>query len=317
MYILYNLSRMLRPIVVVIVMLCTSIHVHSQSLSMIKYKDQVYTISITNNIPYYNNTNASVKSKYYLFDLFRPKEDTSGFKPLIIWMHGGGFKFGNKKSGGLPLWCREFAKRGYICASINYRLSKKKPLRRFPDLVEGCLDATEDLQKAITYFKQNNALYKIDTSKIIVAGNSAGGITGLQAVYSSPYEMMQLINKPGYDSLNRNHNPGSICAVINFWGALFDSNWLKNEKIPIVSVHGEKDRIVKFDHQGPVNGSLVIHRMADSLGIPNRLKSFPGYGHELQKHFNPLFIGKKAKRRWKEAADFAAAFLYHELFQTK
>jgi predicted esterase len=308
---------MLKTTVLIAVAMFAGAIVHSQSQSLIKYKDHVYTISVTNNVSYYNNTDASEKSKYYLFDLFQPNEDTSGFKPLIIWMHGGGFKYGNKKSGGLPLWCREFAKRGYICASINYRLSKKKPLRRFPDLVEGCLDATGDLQKAIAYFKQNYALYKIDTSKIIAAGNSAGGITALHAVYSSPYEMMQLINKPGYDSLNKIHNPAGIRAVINFWGALFDSSWLKNERIPIVSVHGEKDRIVKFDRQGPVNGSLVIHRMADSLGIPNQLKSFPGFGHELQKHFNPFLIGKKTKRRWKEVADFAAEFLYNELFKDK
>jgi acetyl esterase/lipase len=295
----------------------TRASVYSQSQSMIKYKDRVYTVAATNNISYFNNNDASVKSKYYLLDLFQPAEDTSGFKPLIIWVHGGGFKYGNKKSGGLPLWCREFAKRGYICASINYRLSKKKPLRHFADLVEGCLEATEDLEKAILYFKQNRTLFKIDTNRIIVAGNSAGGITGLQAVYSSPYEMMQLINKPGYNSLNKNHNPGGICAIINFWGALFDSNWLKNERVPIVSVHGEKDRIVKFDHKGPVNGSLAIHRMAGLLGIPNQLKSYPGYGHELQKHFNPLFAGKKAKRRWKEAADFAAEFLYNELLKNK
>ncbi|MBS1607535.1 MAG: alpha/beta hydrolase, partial [Bacteroidetes bacterium] len=251
---------MYKVIGLITVLQCTWVMVYSQPASMVKYKDPLYTVTTTFNISYYTNNNSSVKDKYYLFDLFQPKEDTSSFKPLIIWMHGGGFKYGNKKSGGIPLWCHEFAKRGYICASINYRLSKKKPLRRFTDLVDGCLDATEDLQKAITYFKQNGIRYKIDTTKIIVAGNSAGAITGLQAVYSSPYEMMKLINQPDYDTLRKTHNPSGICAIINFWGALFDSTWLKNERIPIVSIHGEKDKIVNFDHKGPINGSLVIYR---------------------------------------------------------
>jgi dipeptidyl aminopeptidase/acylaminoacyl peptidase len=295
-------------------MMCFQTITYSQPGMLAKYRDKIYPVEINTNISYYMNDNASVKNKYYLFDLFQPKQDSAGLRPLIIWMHGGGFKYGNKKTGGIPLWCKEFSQRGYVCAAINYRLSKKKPLRKFPDLVEGCLEATEDLQKAISYFKQNRDRYKIDTTKIIVAGNSAGAITGLQAVYSSPYEMMKLINKPGYDSLSKIHNPSGICAVINFWGALFNSDWLKNEKIPIVSVHGEKDKIVKFDRQGPVNGSLAIHRSADSMGIPNSLKSFPGYGHELQRHFNPLFAGKKTKRRWKEAGDFVAEFLYKELF---
>ena len=247
--------------------------------------------------------------------MYEPEGDNTEARPLIIWMHGGGFKYGNKKAGGIPLWGKRFAQRGYTCVSINYRLSKKKPLRKFRDLVEGCRDAIEDLQKAIAFFKTNYREYRIDTTRIIVAGHSAGAITGLQAVYSSPYEMMQLVNNPGYDTLSKIHNPGKICAIINFWGALFDSNWLKNERIPIVSAHGTKDKIVSFDHKGPVNGSLAIQRQADSLGIPNALKSFPGYGHELLKHFNPFFANKKTKKRWEKAGDFAADFLYRELYK--
>ena len=305
---------MLKPMVLIAVMVSLKVTSNGQPKSIAKYKDAVYAIDTTRNLSYYDNPDGSAKSRYYLFDLFEPTGNNSVSRPLIIWMHGGGFKYGNKKTGGIPLWCREFSKRGYVCAAINYRLSKKKPLRKFPDLVEGCMQAAEDLHKAITYFKAHCDQYKIDTTKIIVAGNSAGAIVGLQAVYSSPYEMMKLINKPGYDSFSKTRNPGGICAIVNFWGALFDSNWLKNERVPIVSVHGEKDNIVKFDHQGPVNGSLSIHRHADSLGIPNSLKSFPAYGHELQRKFNPFFAGKKTKRRWKEAGDFAADFLYQELF---
>lgn len=309
---------MLRLIVLTIFIINSSLITFCQPKAVVKYRDPVYESVVKKDIPYYKSTEESgVKSRYFMFDLYEPKDDHSELRPLIIWMHGGGFKYGNKRAGGIPLWCRGFSKRGYVCASINYRLSSKKPLRKFPDLVEGCADAIEDLQKAITYFKQNYSLYKIDTNRIIVAGNSAGAISALQAVYSSPYEMMRMINKPGYDSLSKTHNPGGICAIISFWGAVFDSNWLKNERVPIVSVHGEKDRIVKFDHKGPINGSLAIHRMADSLGISNQLKSFPGYGHELQKHFNPFLAGSKTKRRWKEASDFAAGFLYEQIFTNK
>jgi predicted esterase len=306
---------MFRHIFLAAVLLIIKHTVISQSTMKVKFKDIVFgDVTIKRDIAYYTTADASVKSKYYLMDLYEPAGDLSEARPLIIWMHGGGFKYGNKKTGGIPLWSKNFAQLGYVCVSINHRLSKKKPLRRFHDLVEGCMDAAEDLQKAIIFLKKNCREYRIDTTRIIVGGNSAGAMTGLHAVYSSPYEMMQLINQPGYDSLNKTHNPQKICAIISFWGALFDTNWLKNEKVPVVCAHGTKDKVVPFDHKGPVNGSLAIHRHADSLNIPNDLKLFPGYGHELQKHFNPLFSGKKTKRRWKEAGKFAAGFLYKELF---
>ena len=288
----------------------------TQPRVLIRYRDPLYnSVTTDNNIHYYTPADSSANLRQYLADVYEPENDSSLLRPLIIWLHGGGFKYGNKKTGGIPLWCREFAKRGYVCVAINYSLSKKRPLKRFPDLVEGCADAINNLQLAIDFFKQNRNKYRIDTNMIIAAGNSAGAITALHAVYSSPYELMHLINRPGADTLSTVHNPAHIAAIVSFWGALFDSSWLKNAKVPIVLVHGTKDKIVRFDHKGPINGSLAIHRAADSLGIANDLSVFPGFGHELQKHFNPFFAGGKTKKRWKEAAGFAAEFLYNEFFK--
>jgi hypothetical protein len=57
--------------------------------------------------------------------------------------------------------------------------------------------------------------------------------------------------------------------------------------------------------------------MADSLQIPNALKAYEGFSHELQKHFNPFLVSRKTRRRWLEAAQFAADFLYDELYAGK
>ena len=100
-------------------------------------------------------------------------------------MHGGGFKFGSKKARSTRIWSKNFAHKGYLCAAINYRLSKKNPLRNFKALVKGCYEAIEDLEQAIVFFKKNNALYRIDTNCIILAGNSAGAMIALQSIYSS------------------------------------------------------------------------------------------------------------------------------------
>lgn len=307
---------MSRKNLLTIIFVILSVSCFTQSPVLIRYRDPVYnSVTVDRNIYYYTPADSFVKAKQYLADVYEPENDSSAFRPLIIWIHGGGFKYGNKRSGGIPLWCKEFAKHGYVCASINYRLSKKRPVKKFPDLVEACADAIQDLNFAIDFFKQHLHKYRIDTNRIITAGNSAGAIAALHAVYSSPHEMMHLINRPGYDTLPETHNPANISAILSFWGALFDTNWLQNAKVPIVCVHGTKDKIVRFDHKGPINGSLAIHRTADSLGISNALKVFPGYGHELQRHFNPFFAGGKTKRRWKKASDFAAEFLYNKFFK--
>jgi hypothetical protein len=63
-------------------------------------------------------------------------------------------------------------------------------------------------------------------------------------------------------------------------------------------------------------GGSDINKKADALGIPNTLKVFVGYSHELQKHFNPFFSGDEGtQKRWLEAGQFAADFLYPLLFK--
>jgi hypothetical protein len=52
----------------------------------------------------------------------------------------------------------------------------------------------------------------------------------------------------------------------------------------------------------------------DTLQIPNDIKIYENYGHELQKKFNPLFRSNSTKSRWKEAAGFSAEFLFRTLF---
>lgn len=303
---------MLNKIPTVSMAICISLTSFAQPLKPALYKDYVFAeVTIQKNLSYSTDT---TNNKYYLFDLYRPKGDSSKERPLIIWMHGGGFKYGTKKAKGIRMWGKSFARRGYTCAAINYRLSKKNPLRSFKALVKGCSEALEDVTKAIEFFKKNNTLYNIDTTRIILAGNSAGAIIALQSVYSSQAALSELIDEPDSTRENYIYNRNNVVAIINFWGALFNTNWLKNANIPIVSAHGRKDRIIPYAHKdSPMYGSYHIHQTADSLKIPNRLKTFDRFGHELQKHFIPIFRSRATKRRWLEAGQFAADFLYKEV----
>jgi predicted esterase len=290
---------------------------YSQQTGKIRYRDVVFEhITVQRDVHYYTPAGSAIKEKYCLMDVYEPYNDTSLKRPLVIWMHGGGFKFGKKESGGIPAWSRNFAGRGYVCAAINYRLNKEEPLRDYKALVSQCMLAIKDLQKAVDFFKQYREEYRVDTSCIILGGNSAGAMIALQTVYSSFYEMNQKVNSENADQQSKVHNPMNIKAVVSFWGALFDINWLQNENIPIVSVHGRKDKVVFITTKDSLFfGSASIHQRADELGIPNSIKIYENHAHELQKIFLPLWFSNAVKRRWREAGDFAADFLYKQLFK--
>ena len=283
------------------------------------FKDMVFSdYSIEKNLSYAGKT-----KRYAKFDLYRPKTDGITPRPLIIWMHGGGFKFGSKEAAGVRVWCSSFARRGYLCAAINYRLGNKSLKFTYNELVTNCYRGVQDVRTALAFFKTHAALWGIDTTRIILAGNSAGGMLAIQTVYSNEAELKRLLPAavkpaPATGVASGDPTPTGVAAIVNFWGGIFDTAWLRNARVPIVSVHGVQDGIVPYDHKGyPLYGSLPIHRVADSLHIPNALKAYEGFSHELQKHFNPFIVSRATRQRWLEAAQFAADFLYKELYPAK
>jgi len=294
------------------------IYPHVQAQTNHRYKDLVFPdVSIDNDISYNAAANEKEK-KAYLFDLYQPKDDKELQRPLIIWMHGGGFKYSSKAAKNVQLWCKTFAQRGYVCAAVNYRLSKKNPVFNFDEFLKASYYAVHDLKTAVEYFRANAALYRIDPDKIILAGNSAGGIIALQAAYSSDEELAKLSNiQPDSIGLTKYSKPLKVAAVLNFWGAIYNPDWLLNARVPIVNVLGSNDGIVPPTHKSaPMFGGKDIHQKADELGIPNALNVFEGYSHELQKHFNPFFSGgKDTQQRWLEAGQFAADFLFKTIIK--
>lgn len=281
-----------------------------------RYKDLIFAdVTVSNDLSYAGD-GISDKNKTYQYDLYQPVGDQATRRPLVIWMHGGGFKFGSKSDKDIQLWCRSFAQRGYVCAAINYSLHKANFSFKYDVLKKDCYKAVDDLKKAIAYFKANASRYHLDTTKIILAGNSAGGMMALQAAYCNPADLKKMgqVNDPAIQIEGR----VKAAAVINFWGALFDIHFLNNARVPIVSVHGSNDGNVplteKTDARGGIYGSMAIHHRADELHIPNTIKVYEGYAHQLQKHFNPFFANKDTQERWAEAGQFAADFLYNKVF---
>jgi len=291
---------------------CFSITAKAQA---VKYKDIVFGDVKTTKDLSYDGSDSKGKNKAHLFDLYQPEGDETTGRPLIIWMHGGGFKFGSKADKSAEIWSKTFAQRGYVCVSINYTLSKKLPFLNFDELKRSCYYAVLDAKRAVAYFKQHAAEYHINPDKIILAGNSAGGMIALQAAFATNAELAKFAGLPEADA--GKIDLLKVKGVINLWGGIFKLNWLKNARVPVVNIYGSNDGVVAPAHKDTsLYGGKDVYERAKSLSIPTDVKVFEGYSHELRKHFNPIFSSNKGtQQRWLEAGQFAADFMYNNLFK--
>jgi acetyl esterase/lipase len=103
------------------------------------------------------------KSTAQKLDIYLPDTGSGPF-PVIISIHGGAFKMGDKADGQLTPMLAGL-KRGYAIVSINYRLSGEAV---FPAQIQ-------DVKAAIRFIRANAPTYQLNTNKVVVWGGSAGG----------------------------------------------------------------------------------------------------------------------------------------------
>jgi acetyl esterase/lipase len=117
------------------------------------------------NIEYKN-----VNGKSLQLDMYIP-ENLQKPAPLLVFIHGGGWRSGNRSD--YLVYLIDFARRGYITATVSYRL-----------LADSCYPAcAEDISDAITWFVDNGQYYGYDPGRIALIGGSAGAHLALLAAY--------------------------------------------------------------------------------------------------------------------------------------
>jgi Esterase/lipase len=116
-------------------------------------------ITVKTDIEYAKAGDVSLK-----LDFYRPKVDADRPRPLVVWIHGGGWQNGNKSSGAGRLSAL-VASGDYVGASVGYRLTD---VASFPAQIHDC-------KAAIRYLRANAASLGINPDKIGVWGSSAGG----------------------------------------------------------------------------------------------------------------------------------------------
>ena len=120
-----------------------------------------------------------VTREAFAYDFFPATADASSPAPLLVWVHGGAWRFGTNQAlrytilrtpaGEQPntqaLMRTAFQQAGWAVASINYRYSHQA---LFPG-------ALHDVKEAVRFFRANAHEFGIDPQRIAVAGGSAGG----------------------------------------------------------------------------------------------------------------------------------------------
>ncbi|HZK63618.1 MAG TPA: alpha/beta hydrolase [Puia sp.] len=206
-------------------------------------------------------------------DVYRSSQNPPKMRPAILFVHGGGFWEGDKSSSLYVKMATAFALNGYVSVSVNYTLKKEtEPYSR--SILERDIS---DVLAALHWVRENSTRLRIDISKLIICGDSAGG---------------GIVINLSYDPVNNKYFAGCI----DLWGGLpGDRGWnapvfpghLTRETPATCILHGTTDRIVPFQT------SQALGLKLKTAGIPYELHPLKDANHypvQLADQFIPVLI---------------------------
>ncbi|MDW8273913.1 MAG: alpha/beta hydrolase fold domain-containing protein [Chitinophagales bacterium] len=248
-------------------------------------------------------TYTTVRQNYNKMDVFVPKGDNATRRPLLVMAHGGGFTAGNKNTDpAVNYLCKSFAQRGFVTASIQYRLTSAFNLIDSIIMMRTVLYAIHDAKAAVRFFVKDAATqnqYKVDSNYIFLGGSSAGAVLSIHYAYLDDIDE---VPAPLKDTVIANGgiegnsgNPGhssAVKAIIPLAGGINKTWWIGANEEPALLVHGDKDRTVPYYFDQvyrlpPYNaftlvtlfGSGSIDTALTNRGIPHQLKTYFNYDH--------------------------------------
>ena len=146
---------------------------------------------VPSNVKSIVNQQYDVSDKNAFLDVYIAS-DTERKQPVIIWIHGGGLISGGKEQ--VANYCKILSSKGYVVVAIDYTIA---PEGKFPTpLIQ--------TNKALTYLFKNADRFKIDTSNMILAGDSGGAFIAAQVantIYNKKYAEITKVN-PGIQPQN-------------------------------------------------------------------------------------------------------------------
>ena len=300
-----------------------------------RYQTEIFSSVAVNEVNYSD----VYTDNEHKMDIYTANGDTVTNRPVILYMHGGSFLGGNKSEIDCVDFCENFAKKGYVTASANYRLALDPQSFTLyqEEQYTTVLKVVSDIKGAIRYFRKsivNGNPYGIDGNAIFIGGYSAGAVAAIHSSYidsisdlpisitytdlltgqTVDFNPQDLVSTIGGNLEGDAGNYGfssEVSGVVSFAGGINDINWIDISDEPIVSCQGDADQTVNYNCGPGLNiptvftlcGAAEIHPKANIEGLTNDYLVFSGEGHEWCSAGNSssLFL---------QALDFTSAFLF-------
>jgi acetyl esterase/lipase len=181
---------------------------------------------------------------------------------------------------------KELSKRGFVTATISYRLGYNREV--FGNIQKAVYRAQQDTNSALRYMASQKEKLKVDTSWVFIGGSSAGAITSLSTSYASQQEWNKIAPQFEFDlgplesSDNSLNEIFTIKGIYNFMGAILPVVFNSGDLIPTISFHGDLDTTVPIGKSMMTGfGSRTIHEMLIEAGVCNDLTVVPNGGHGI------------------------------------
>ena len=271
---------------------------------------------------YYNpaDTTSDLKVTTIKMDMYKPlsSEDATTDRPVIVFIHTGNFlppplngsPSGIKTDSSAIVLCTEWAKRGYVAVSVDYRLGWN-PLAEQADVRRGQLlnavyRAIHDVKVAVRTLKDNAATYGINPNKVVLYGEGTGAYVALAYETLDKNEEMELpkfraggvgdsyINRPVVGEIDgsggllnlyaTSTTPAEVAAIVTAGGALADTSWLEAGDAPMIAFHCVRDPFAPFSEGTvivpttnedvvDVQGANVYIQKANKIGNNDAIKA--------------------------------------------
>lgn len=223
---------------------CRETPTGGEALGTQRYRDPVFTqVTVECDLVYGQAPDEHGATQKLRLDVYEPAGDTAAARPLLVWLHWGGFIGGNKAEPPHPEYASRFARRGYVVAMVEYRVREGSTFDYHPpfdagdaELLEAATDAQHDAQAAVRWLRAHAVEYGVDPDRIATVGISAGGMTALAVDYDETD--VGTSGNPGY--------PSDVAVAVALEGCALDLSWIDGGEGPVLLVHSDADAGVPY-----------------------------------------------------------------------
>ncbi|MBI5090479.1 MAG: carboxylesterase family protein [Actinobacteria bacterium] len=232
-----------------------------------RYLDTMFAVEVQHDVVYGQATAIDGTPVTLQLDLYLPKNDGDVHdRPVFVFAHGGFFVVGGRTDSDAVQWATRMASRGWVAASISYRLGPIAVLPPVDTALEAQIidNATADMQTAVRWFKTNAVALDVDPERIAVGGTSAGAVMSLGVALTADTP------RPGdWPDVS-----ASVCTALAISGAN-DPGAAGPDDAGAIFFHGSIDSIVPYPQAVATRDAMV------RAGLPVQWIEFPGEGHSL------------------------------------